>query len=93
MDHNTGATPASHTELVSQLTAATVDALQLARGNAQALELAVQAYFTKALAEQLSMEEIEDILGVNDPCIMDLAGLSDTDEDIVIDAFEALVSL
>jgi hypothetical protein len=38
----------------------------------------------------LPFEEIEEVLGINEPCIMDLAELSEADEEAVVDAFEDL---
>jgi hypothetical protein len=57
------------------------------------LHHAVNQYINRARTAHLSEEDIENILGVNEPSIMDLAMLSDDDEEIVVDAFEELVSI
>ena len=56
------------------------------------LRTAVQHYLDKAISANLDFEEIENILGVNEPSIMDLAMLSEEDEEIVVDAFEEFIN-
>ncbi len=75
---------------VNWLVANTVAELQTARGNETALHQAVKTYVHHALAAELPFEDIEEILGINEPCIMDLAELSEADEEAVVDAFEDL---
>jgi hypothetical protein len=87
-DANANNSPEQHVEFVTQLSAQTVTALKNAQHNPQALAAATQDFLAKASAANLKPEEIEDILGVNEPSIMDLADLCEADEDVVIDAFE-----
>jgi hypothetical protein len=82
--------PESRAQFVAWLSNQTVNALQAAQNNPEALVSAVKNFVAKALAAELSQTDIEDILGVNEPCIMDNAGLCEADEDTVIDTFESL---
>lgn len=75
---------------IQWLTDKTVAELQAARESESAIHLAVKNYVTLALAAELAFEDIEEILGINEPCIMDLAELSEADEEAVVDAFEDL---
>ena len=77
---------------IDWLTQQTVSDLKSAGLNVQALEAAIHQFYTAAKNAQLNEEEIEDILGVNEPCIMDLAGLCDEAEEIIIAAFEQLTN-
>jgi hypothetical protein len=94
MDYNaiTNPSPVKHAEFIEWLTAQTVAALKSAQGNSPALKEAVQQYLAQATAASLALEEIENLLGVNEPSIMDLAALSTDDEEIVIDAFELFIT-
>lgn len=87
------ASPEKHAAFTAWLSTETVNALQAARGDKAQLTSAITEYLRLATAASLDVEEIEDLLGINEPCIMDLAGLSDDDEEIVIDAFEAALGL
>lgn len=71
----------------------TADQFKAAAENPAQLESAVEVFLTAAKSAGFELEEIENILGVNDDCILDLADLSETDEDIVIDHFEQLTDL
>lgn len=86
-------TPEKHAEFIKSLTQTTVAAFKQAEHNKTALDAAVQQFFNDAIAAGLELEEIENILGVNEPSIMDLAELSEDDEEIVIDAFEQLLTI
>lgn len=86
----TNASEADHAVFVQWLTAITVSELQAARDNEAALHQAIKNYVKEALIAELPFEEIEEILGINEPCIMDLAELSEADEEAVVDAFEDL---
>ena len=89
----TESSPEKHTKFVQELTQQTVSALQNAKGNVTALQNAVSEYLRQATAASLELEEIEDILGVSETNIMDLASLCETDEEIVIDAFESMTAM
>lgn len=78
--------------LMDNLCTSTVNALKSARGDVDDIQLAISHYFTQALAAGLNFDQIEDILGVNESCIMNLAELSDADEEVVMDAFESLIN-
>jgi hypothetical protein len=80
-------------EFISSLINTTVIALQQAAGNSDALHAAIKQFFNDAMAANIALEEIENILGVNEPSIMDLAELSEDDEEIVIDAFEQFLPI
>jgi hypothetical protein len=82
--------PESRAQFVAWLSNQTVNALQVAQNDPEALASAVKDFVAHAITAELSQAEIEDILGVNEPCIMDNAGLSEADEDTVIDTFESL---
>lgn len=86
----TNISEADRTAFVQWLTAITVNELQAGRDNEAALHQAIKNYVKEALIAELPFEEIEEILGINDPCIMDLAELSEADEEAVVDAFEDL---
>ena len=94
MDYNsvTDTSPERHAEFIDWLSTQTVAALKNAQGNSSALQEVIQQYLLKATAASLALEDIENLLGVNEPCIMDLADLSEADEEIVIDAFEAFAN-
>jgi hypothetical protein len=81
-----------HAEFIQSLTEKTVAAFKQAEGNSDALGTAVKQFFSDARAANIDIEEIENILGVNEPSIMDLAELSEADEETVIDAFEQLLN-
>ena len=82
--------PEKYAEFIASLTNITVTALKLAKGDIEALQLAVKEFVTDATTANLDAEEIENIFGVNESNIMDLADLSEEDEETVIDAFEQL---
>ena len=77
---------------IKWLTETTIAEFKAARGNETALHSAVQRYVKHALDAHLPFEEIEEVLGINEPCIMDLAELDEDDEVAVVDAFEDLCS-
>lgn len=79
-----------HAEFIASLTNITVTALKLAKGDSEALQSAVKEFVSDATAANLAPEEIENIFGVNESNIMDLAELSEEDEETVIDTFEQL---
>ena len=85
-------TPNEHAELIASLTTTAVSAFKEAKGNSEALHAAVKQFFNDASSANIELEEIENILGVNEPSIMDLAELSEDDEEIVIDAFEQILN-
>lgn len=91
-NYNTSTHPSAEDRavFVEWLTAITVAELQAARENDAALAEAVKHYVDHALAAGLPFEAIEDILGISEPSIMDLAELSEEDEEAVVDAFEDL---
>lgn len=84
----TNNSPEQHDEFIASLTHITVTALKLAKGDNEALRTAVKEFAKDSIAANLTSEEIENILGVNESNIMDLAELSEEDEETVIDAFE-----
>ncbi len=84
--------PEKHAAFIEWLSTNTVMALKNAQGNLPGLQEAIQQYLLTATAASLALEEIENLLGVNEPSIMDLAELSETDEEVVIDAFEAFAN-
>jgi hypothetical protein len=79
-------------DFILWLTETTVLEMKAARGDDEALHAAVQRYVKLAVDAHLPFEEIEEILGINEPCIMDLAELEEDDEVAVVDAFEDLCS-
>lgn len=81
-----------HAETIASLTTNTVSALKDAQGKSDALQAVVKQFFKEASAANIEIEEIENILGVNEPSIMDLAELSEDDEEIVIDTFEQILN-
>lgn len=87
---NTNHSAEDRATFIQWLTEQTVAELQAARDNEAALHEAIKNYVKHALAAELAFEDIEEILGINEPCIMDLAELSETDEEAVVDAFEDL---
>lgn len=89
-DARTNTSDEDRAAFIQWLTDQTVAQLQAARGNATAIHEAVKIYVKHALDAYLPFEEIEELLGINEPCIMDLAELSETDEEAVVDAFEDL---
>lgn len=89
-DARTNTSEADRTAFIQWLTEQTVAELQAARENEAAIHAAVKNYVKHALDAYLPFEEIEEILGINEPCIMDLADLSEADEEAVVDMFEDL---
>lgn len=89
-DARTNTSEADRTAFIQWLTEQTVAELQSARENEAAIHAAVKNYVKHALDAYLPFEEIEEILGINEPCIMDLADLSEADEEAVVDMFEDL---
>lgn len=94
MNYNaaTDSSPETRAEFIEWLTQATLADLTAAAGDVRKLQAAVQQFLTKARSANLDLEEIENIFGVNEPSIMDLADLSEEDEDILIDTFEDLTN-
>ena len=80
--------PEKHSEFVAWLSEQTVTALINAQGDSLALQNAIKQFLLTAMTANLKQEEIENILGVNEPCILDLAGLSEEDEEVVVATFE-----
>jgi hypothetical protein len=91
-DAATSTSQEEHEKFISALSETTLAALVAAQGDATALQGAVRDFFGKAIDANLELEEIEDILGVNEDCIMNQAELSEADEDIIIDTFDELVN-
>jgi len=89
-DARTNTSDDDRAAFINWLTEQTVAELRAARDNEIAIHAAVKTYVKHALDAYLPFEEIEEILGINEPCIMDLAELSETDEEAVVDAFEDL---
>jgi hypothetical protein len=85
--------PEKHAEFIRWLIDTTVSALKSAEGGSHQLRAAIQGYVKTASSADLELEEIENILGVDEPCIMDLAELSEADEEIVIDTFEQFTNI
>lgn len=79
-----------HAAFVTKLMAITADELKASAGDSNALTKAITTFYNAATAANLVLEEIENILGVNEGCIMDLAQLSEDDEEVAIEAFEDL---
>lgn len=93
MNYNSSTdTPEKRAEFIDWLTQNTVAAFEAAQSDSHKLQAAVQHYINTASTANLDLEEIENILGVNEPSIMDLADLSETDEEIVIEAFEQFIN-
>ncbi|RZA01738.1 MAG: hypothetical protein EOO68_10155 [Moraxellaceae bacterium] len=80
--------PEQRMEFLKWLTEQTVADLNKSTANPSAIQSAINVFLERAKAARLSMEEIENLLGISEPSIMDLAQLSDADEELVIDAFE-----
>lgn len=78
------------TDATDLLIASTVTSLKKSAGDRDQLTQAVSQFYSAAVSTGIELENIEDILGVNQGCIMDLAELSEEDEEIVIEAFEAI---
>ncbi len=91
-DQPTLNSPSASADNTSLLIQTTVTALQAAKGNNEALTAAITTFFTDAVAANIEPDEIENILGINEPSIMDLAELSEDDEEVVIDTIEQLLS-
>lgn len=89
----TDKSPQKHAEFLEWLSTQTVSALKNAQGNPTALQEAIKQFLSQATEANLNSEEIEDILGVGKPCILDTAELSEDDEEIVITAFEQLTEI
>lgn len=89
-DARTNTSEADRAAFIQWLTTQTVTELQAARDKESAIHDAVKNYVTHALNAHLPFEDIEEILGINEPSIMDLAELSEADEEAVVDAFEDL---
>lgn len=89
---NNDHSPEQRAEFIAWLTQVTVSALNQAQNDTIKLNAAVQQYLNTAIAANLNFEDIENILGVNEPSIMDLAMLSEEDEEIVIDVFEEFIN-
>jgi hypothetical protein len=82
--------PANIQSAFSDLVQKTVIAFKAARGDEESLAAAVTAFHKAALTAGIPPEEIENALGVNENCIMDLAELSEADEEILITTFEEI---
>ena len=74
----------NHIHLLTQ----TATALKAARGNPDELLNCITRFFAQATAAGLDFDHIENLLGIDEPSIMDLAELSDADEELIISAFE-----
>lgn len=95
MDYNasTDQSPEKHAEFTAELSAQTVTALQQAQGKNAELENVIRNYVATAKAANISLDEMENLLGIKEPSIMDLAELSESDEETVISMFEKLTDL
>ena len=91
-DAATDPSPESRAEFIEWLTQITLTELKAAAGDTLKLQAAVQQYLNNATAANFELEDIENIFGVNEPSIMDLAELSEEDEEILIDTFEDLTN-
>ena len=91
-DAITDSTPEKRTQFIEWLTQITLTELKEAAGDPLKLHAVVQQYLAKATAANFELEEIENIFGVNEPSIMDLAELPEEHEEILIDAFENLTN-
>ena len=91
-DAATNTSPEEHTAFINELSNSTLAAIREAQGDEAALQDALRDFFVKATNANLGLEEIEDILGVNEDCIMNQAELSEAEEDIIIDTFDGLVN-
>lgn len=88
----TSSSSAPSPDYLSSLIHNTVNALKEAAGKPEILAKVVTQFFQDATAAGIDAEEIENMLGINEPSIMDLANLSEEDEENVINAFEQLLS-
>jgi len=95
MNYNatTDHSPENYAEFINWLTQTTLIVLKNADHDEHKLRAAVQHYINTASTANVELDEIENILGVNENCIMDLAELSESDEEIVIDAFEQFTNI
>ena len=84
--------PEKRDAFISWLTTDTITDLKNAQDDSPAIEAAIKTYIERATAAKFTNDEIEDILGVNEPSIMDLAELSDAGEEVVLDVFEAFLN-
>jgi hypothetical protein len=80
------------TIFIEQLSNETADKFKALRGNESALRQALVEFISAALNAGIAIDEAEDILGINDPSIMDIAQLSTEEEEILIDAFETYIN-
>lgn len=94
MNYNaaTDNSPEHRAEFIAWITQATLTELKAAANDPLKLQAAVQQYLTQITAANFELEEIENIFGVNESSILDLAELSEEDEEILIDAFESLIN-
>jgi hypothetical protein len=94
MNYNaaTDSSPETRAKFIDWLTLVTLAELKTAAGDTLKLQAAVQQYLTRTTAANFELEDIENIFGVNEPCIMDLAELSEEDEETLIDTFENLTN-
>lgn len=90
--NDNSATPESRAALIAQLTQVTLAELNAAAGDGLKLQAATQSYVNRARAAHLAVDDMENILGIDEPSIMDLAQMSEADEEIVIAAFEHLTA-
>ena len=86
------ATPPPLQMAIDTLSIETAETFKSLIGNEQGLRQAVFDFIANAKSVNLSTQETEDILGINEPCIMDMAQLSSADEEIIIDAFESYIN-
>jgi len=91
-DAATDSSPESRAKFIEWLTQATLTEIKAAAGDALKLQAAVQQYLNNATAANFELEDIENIFGVNESSILDLAELSEEDEEILIDTFEDLTN-
>lgn len=73
---------------LTELTQSAVSSFQEAKGDRKSLENAMLNFLEKANELNLELEQIENLLGVNEQSIMDLAQLDEADEEVLIDFFE-----
>jgi len=73
---------------LTELTQLTVESLSAVRGDKKQLENAMLSFLEKCKELNLNIEQIENMLGVNEQSIMDLAQLNESDEEVLIDFFE-----
>ncbi|RPI78517.1 MAG: hypothetical protein EHM45_06255 [Desulfobacteraceae bacterium] len=79
-----------HSEFKEWLANETVSALIVSKGKPEEIKACVFLFLNRAYEAHLDADEIVELLGIQKPSIIDMAGLQGEDEETVLSSYELL---